>query len=200
MYLLVTAEEGHILPATLQGDRHYPKVGLVSCFTGCARLAVGRSWTSCAASLRSTNASSAGRKRNKHEHKKSQGWTRLGWQDCRKIGTPAPAMAETIAMPLVDTSAASLQQAIHDNVEVGSTLFHRRGYGLSGIGWIVLPAPDGQPHGGNMFGRVPLPRTVLKASGRFSSAACTASRTRSAKSILPSTLTSSPSGWNRGQR
>ena len=36
-------------------------------------------------------------------------------------------------MPLVDTSAASLQQAIHDNVEVGSTLFTDEATGYLGL-------------------------------------------------------------------
>lgn len=72
-----------------------------------------------------------GKERNKHEHKK----LKAGRGSVGKTAVIGMRSRDgkTIAMPLVDTSAASLQQAIHDNVEVGSTLFTDEATGYLGL-------------------------------------------------------------------
>ena len=72
-----------------------------------------------------------GKERNKHEHKK----LKAGRGSVGK--TAVVGLRErggnTIAMPLADTSAASLQSAIHANVEVGSTIFTDEASGYIGL-------------------------------------------------------------------
>jgi len=72
-----------------------------------------------------------GKERNKHEHKK----LKAGRGSVGKTAVIGMRSRDgkTIAMPLADTSAASLQQAIHDNVEVGSTLFTDEASGYLGL-------------------------------------------------------------------
>jgi len=72
-----------------------------------------------------------GKERNKHEHKK----LRAGRGTVGKTAVIGMRSRDgkTIAMPLADTSAGSLQQAIHDNVEVGSTLFTDEASGYLGL-------------------------------------------------------------------
>jgi transposase-like protein len=72
-----------------------------------------------------------GKERNKHEHKK----LKAGRGTVGK--TVVVGMRErggkTIAMPLADTTAETLQNAIHANVEVGSTLFTDEASGYLGL-------------------------------------------------------------------
>lgn len=75
-----------------------------------------------------------GKERNKHEHKK----LKAGRGAVGK--TPVMGMRErggrTVAMKLESTDAATIQQAIHDHIEVGSTLLtdeHSSYQGLDGL-------------------------------------------------------------------
>lgn len=72
-----------------------------------------------------------GKERNKHEHKK----LKAGRGTVGK--TVVVGMRErggkTVAMPLADTTAETLQSAIHANVEVGSTVFTDEASGYLGL-------------------------------------------------------------------